>query len=139
MGSKIYDIIFFYYKVMEDISKKRYYIYQNIDKIKNHNHLIDYLKLSQCKYTENKNGIFVNLNTIDDDKIDHFYSLVYDSIHNLLENTYTNNFYNLEMKDIIQENQFKDEIKEDINLNNVYLNNFTEGEKEVIEYSKTYF
>ena len=95
--------------------------------------------MSQCKYTENKNGIFVNLNTIDDDKIDHFYSLVYDSIHNLLENTYTNNFYNLEMEDIIQENQIKDEIKEDINLNDVYLNNFTEGEKEVIEYSKTYF
>ena len=43
------------------------------------------------------------------------------------------------MEDIIQENQIKDEIKEDINLNDVYLNNFTEGEKEVIEYSKTYF
>ena len=76
---------------------------------------------------------------MNNEEIDHFYSLVYDSIHNLLENTYTNNFYNLEMEDIIQENQIKDEIKEDINLNDVYLNNFTEGEKEVIEYSKTYF
>ena len=96
---------------MEDISKKRYYIYQNIDKIKNHNHLIDYLKLSQCKYTENKNGIFVNLNTIDDDKIDHFYSLVYDSIHNLLENTYTNNFYNLEMKILFKKIKLKMKLK----------------------------
>ena len=82
---------------MTDISKKRYYIYENITKIKNHNHLIDYLKINKCKHTENKNGIFVNLNTIDDDIINNLYLMVYESINNFIDYDYTNDFYNYEL------------------------------------------
>ena len=87
---------------MVDISTKRYYIYENITKIKNHNHLIDYLKINKCKHTENKNGIFVNLNTIDNDIINNLYSMVYESINNFIDYDYTNDFYNYELNNNIE-------------------------------------
>lgn len=122
-----------------DISKKRYYIYENISKIKNHNHIIDYLKLNNCKYTENKNGIFVNLNTIDHDIINHLHSMIYDSINNFIENDYITNFY--EENNFNTDNKDKSNIiiKETININDIYLENFSEDEKLIINYSKTYF
>tara|TARA_Y100000389_G_C17448940_1_gene513401 strand:+ start:1027 stop:1395 length:369 start_codon:yes stop_codon:yes gene_type:complete len=122
---------------MTDISKKRYYIYENITKIKNHNHLIDYLKINKCKHTENKNGIFVNLNTINDDIINNLYSMVYESINNFIDYDYTNDFYNYELNNNIE---YESEIiKEYINTNDVFFDNYSEDEKKIIEYSKTYF
>ena len=37
---------------------KRHFIYKNITQIDSHNKIIDFLKDTNTKYTENKNGIF---------------------------------------------------------------------------------
>ena len=122
---------------MSDIVKKRYYIYENISKIRNHNNIIDYLKLNKCKYTENKNGIFVNLNTIDDDKIHHIYMLTYDAINHYFEDELVCDT-TVEGDDtfkVITENV----VDEYINTNDIFLSEYSEEERKIIEYSKLYF
>ena len=49
---------------------KRHYIYNNIDNLKIHNKIIDFIKYTNVKYTENKNGIFLNLTMLDGTIID---------------------------------------------------------------------
>ena len=45
---------------MEDeIKKKKYYIYENINKVKNHDQVIDLINIKNCKFTRNNNGIFL--------------------------------------------------------------------------------
>jgi len=122
---------------MSDIVKKRYYIYENISKIRNHNNIIDYLKLNKCKYTENKNGIFVNLNTIDDDKIHHIYMLTYDAINHYFEDelVYDTTVEGDDTFKVITENV----VDEYINTNDIFLSEYSEEERKIIEYSKLYF
>ena len=122
---------------MSDIVKKRYYIYENISKIRNHNNIIDYLKLNKCKYTENKNGIFVNLNTIDDDKIHHIYMLTYDAINHYFEDelVYDTTVEGDDTFKVITENV----VDEYINTNDIFLSEYSEEERKRIEYSKLYF
>ena len=122
---------------MSDIVKKRYYIYENISKIRNHNNIIDYLKLNKCKYTENKNGIFVNLNTIDDDKIHHIYMLTYDAINHYFEDelVYDTTVEGDDKFKVITENV----VDEYINTNDIFLSEYSEEERKIIEYSKLYF
>ena len=122
---------------MSDIVKKRYYIYENISKIRNHNNIIDYLKLNKCKYTENKNGIFVNLNTIDDDKIHHIYMLTYDAINHYFEDelVYDTTVEGDDTFKVFTENV----VDEYINTNDIFLSEYSEEERKIIEYSKLYF
>ena len=59
-----------------EIKKKRYYIYENIIKIKNHEQIIDLITLKECKFTENNNGIFLNLSVLDDEIITIIYQII---------------------------------------------------------------
>lgn len=52
------------------------YIYNNIEKINNHNNFIELLKLNNCKYTTNSNGIFLNLNTLSNGLINKIFFMV---------------------------------------------------------------
>ena len=56
-----------------ECKRKRNYIYENIHKISTHNQFIELMDLNECKYTQNNNGIFVNLNTLDEDIINKMY------------------------------------------------------------------
>ena len=47
-----------------EIQKQRYYIYENIDNLKDHNQIINLIKLKECQFTENCNGIFLNIHGI---------------------------------------------------------------------------
>ncbi len=120
---------------------KRHYIYNNIDNLKIHNKIIDFIKHTNVKYTENKNGIFLNLNTVDDDKIDHIYIIVKDMNNNLNQ-------------DIIIEEDLKEEedneeiviqkkqtlLFENVNSSDIFLSEIQDEKiKEIIEYSKLYF
>ena len=64
-----------------DIKKQRYYIYENVNKLNNHNQIIDLINMEECKYTENDNGIFLNLNTVDDKIITLIYNIVLNTIN----------------------------------------------------------
>ena len=66
---------------MEDeIKKKRYYIYENIDKIKNHDQIIDLIQIKECKYTKNNNGIFLNLSFLNEELINMVYQIIINSL-----------------------------------------------------------
>lgn len=117
---------------------KRHYIYNNIDNLKIHNKIIDFIKHTNVKYTENKNGIFLNLNTVDDDKIDHIYMIIKDMNNNLDQDI--NIEENIEQKEeeiVIQEKQSF--IIQNVNSNDIFLSEIKDEEKDIIEYSKLYF
>ena len=120
---------------------KRHYIYNNIDNLKIHNKIIDFIKHTNVKYTENKNGIFLNLNTVDDDKIDHIYIIVKDMNNNLNQEIIIEEDSKKEECDeeiVIQKKQTL--LVESINSSDIFLSEIQdENIKEIIEYSKLYF
>lgn len=85
---------------MEDIKKQRYYIYENINQLKNHNQIIDLINIHSCKFTENDNGIFLNLNTTEDKVITMIYHSMLNNI-NYKEELY-DNINNEILNDIIE-------------------------------------
>ena len=44
------------------MDKKRIYIYENVYKMNDHTNLINLINSFKCKYTQNSNGMFINLN-----------------------------------------------------------------------------
>ena len=82
------------------------YIYDNINKLSNHQNYIKLLTFHSCPYTTNSNGIFVNLNKLDDKVIYDFYIRI--------ENELTNgdNIEDKYEKEIlyIKENKYKTKI-----------------------------
>ncbi len=120
-----------------ECKRKRNYIYENIHKISTHNQFIELMDLNECKYTQNNNGIFVNLNTLDEHIINKMYLILYNLIDN--KESILNSFQEKEetMKEVlteIQEKTIEPKIKRDI-----YLNQFLEEEQNIICQSKKYF
>lgn len=116
---------------------KRTYIYENIHKINDHKHLLSIVKSSDCKYTENSNGIFLNLNTIKYEIIDNIYFLVYNDINtDINPHLYQEEleFENIEEKE--KENISK--VKEIKFINDYKIDGFSEIDKEIINKSKIF-
>ena len=115
------------------MDKKRIYIYENVYKMNDHTNLINLINSFKCKYTQNSNGMFINLNTLEDNIIDNIYFLVHNEINSEIEeHTYT---------DVISEDIQKpeEEVKKvDITYKNFFLDDFNEGDKEIIIKSKLY-
>ena len=63
-----------------EIKKQRYYIYENIDKLKDQNQIINLIKLKDCKFTENGNGIFLNISTLEPEIINIIYQILINTI-----------------------------------------------------------
>ena len=121
---------------MEDIKKQRYYIYENINQLKNHNQIIDLINIHNCKFTENDNGIFLNLNTTEDKVINMIYHSMLNNI-NYKEDIYDN--INNSISDIIENNTSEENIPIEKNSNeNIYFKDFSKKDHEIIEYSKKY-
>ena len=120
-----------------ECKEKRNYIYENIHKINTHNQMIQLMDLNNCKYTQNNNGIFVNLNTLDEEVIDKMYFILYNLIDN--KESILTSFQEKEetLKEVlteIQEKTVEPKIKRDI-----YLKDFSEEEQSIICQSKKYF
>ena len=119
-----------------DESKKIQYIYDNIDKVKNHQIYIKLLTFHNCTYTTNSNGIFVNLNKLSENVINDFYIRINNELTNgdNIEEKYENEIKNIkeENEKIIHRNQ---NVPSSKRLN---LDNFDEENIEIIEYSKKY-
>ena len=64
----------------DEIKKKRYYIYENIDRIKNHDQIIDLIQFKECKFTKNNNGIFLNLSVLDEEIINMIHQIIINSL-----------------------------------------------------------
>tara|TARA_Y100001935_G_C17310788_1_gene515973 strand:- start:4370 stop:4741 length:372 start_codon:yes stop_codon:yes gene_type:complete len=120
-----------------EVKKQRYYIYENINQLKNHNQIIELITMKDCKFTENDNGIFLNLNTVDDEII----GIIYQIIKNTLN--YNEEIINYE--DVLDNEEESSEIKhkpvEDqsiIKKESISFNLFSKDEKEIINESKKY-
>lgn len=122
--------------LIENGDKKKY-IYENIDKIKNHNNFLDIIKFHDCPFTKNSNGVFLNLNSLNDDVINEFYY----KLKNELEDNTINETIN--EKKIIEEEinsllEVKNkELKKDI-YTIIDLSLFSESEQDIINLSKKY-
>tara|TARA_Y100001958_G_scaffold160112_2_gene166452 strand:+ start:12260 stop:12643 length:384 start_codon:yes stop_codon:yes gene_type:complete len=122
-----------------DIKKQRYYIYENINKLSNHNQIIDLINMKACKYTENDNGIFLNLNTIDEKIITMVYHIVLNTIN------FKEKIYNIdvdEKDEIIVENTNNISDNTEINKgkkdNSLSYKHFSKKDQKIIDYSKKY-
>ena len=114
------------------MDKKRIYIYDNIYKINDHKNLISIITSQDCKYTENSNGMFINLNTLNEDIIDNIYFLVYNETNSDIEE---------HVYDIVEPENI--EKKEPVKLSKpkkecLMLDSFNEYDKEIIINSKIY-
>tara|TARA_B100001094_G_scaffold327359_1_gene385425 strand:+ start:2421 stop:2789 length:369 start_codon:yes stop_codon:yes gene_type:complete len=75
-------------------SQKKIFIYNKItDRSVNSNILNNYIINNNFKYTQNNNGIFINLYSIDDNYIDDMFKIIVDKINytNLINHSDFNN------------------------------------------------
>ena len=133
---------------MEDeIKRKKYYIYENIDKIKNHDQIIDLINIKACKFTKNSNGIFLNLSALEDELI----NLIYQIIINLMDyeennestiNQSHDNIYidkeTINNEDIIINGDMDNNVYQKKARFTLQLQDFTNNEQEIINASKKY-
>jgi len=121
-----------------DTEIKKKYIYENIGKLSNHRNYLDIVYFHNCSHTNNSNGIFLNLNTIEIDVVDKIYYKLKNEIEDDDFNT------NIIEKQIIEE-EIEELLKgtnQKVLTKEVYdiikMNDFTEEEKYIINLSKKY-
>ena len=123
---------------MEDeIKKKRYYIYENIDKIKNHDQIIDLIQFKECKYTKNNNGIFLNLSVLDEEIINMIYQIIINSLNYEEKNEdYMVQPVNIEIDEGIQKEKITKEKEKE--REKILMKHFPKKEQQIIHQSKKY-
>ena len=127
----------------DEIKKKKYYIYENINKIKNHDQVIDLINIKNCKFTRNNNGIFLNLSVLNDELINLIYQIVINSLD--YEENQLNEYNEGELIDTNKDNGGDDgfleekEVKGNITKKfKLLLKDFNNEEQEIINTSKKY-
>ena len=92
-----------------NIEEKKIYIYNNIEKIKDPQIILNYIVNNNINYSKNRNGIFLNLNCINDDNIDEFYKYILLSQENeIKEEKYSELMNNLSSQILInKKNNFE--------------------------------
>lgn len=116
---------------------KKKYIFENIDKIKNHKNYLDIVEFHNCQHTKNSNGIFLNLHTLDDTVIDKIYYKLKNEIEDeaLTENIIEKKNIEEEIDELLRESKGL-AIQENYDVINI--DGFKKKEKEIIELSKKY-
>ena len=118
-----------------NINNKRYFIYNNIVSLENHDNFIKVLYNNNCKYTKNTNGIFVNLNTISDNTIEELFFILNSEINN--DNNIDNQRNDFIEKAIEITEKKKVIIKEDkLKKDILLIRIFSKKEREIIKMSK---
>ena len=120
-----------------DKDTKKKYIFENIEKIKNHKNYVDIVEFHKCEYTKNSNGIFLNLNTLNHVVIDKIYYKLKNEIEDeaITENIIEKKFIEEEIEELLRESK-KHEVNENYDI--IKLDDFKENEKTIIELSKKY-
>jgi len=125
-----------------EIKKQKYYIYENIDKLKDHNQIINLIKLKKCKFTENGNGIFLNISTLEPDVINIIYQILMNMVDYKEEPNEENVVYdfncNTEIPSYEEESEEKTLSVQPFSLEELLLKNYSKKEQEIITYSKKY-
>ena len=119
---------------MEDSIEKRKYIYKVIpDIFKNHEVIINFLKINNIPQTENANGIFVNLAVLSDDIIHKLYELIGQILYYKTDETY--NDYNIQYQDISSSTSSKP-LQKEYNYKKIQIRKVLN--KDIIMLSKMY-
>lgn len=112
-----------------DISKKKQFIYNKVnDMTIDSNIFSNYINYNNLKYTKNKNGIFINLYSIEDEHIDNMYKIIVDKIQ--YTNLINNNDFDIKNQFITQ-NKITDNI---INYKNINDENFDNYDIDLINF-----
>jgi len=116
---------------------KKKYIFENIDKIKNHKNYLDIVEFHNCQHTKNSNGIFLNLHTLDDEVIDKIYYKLKNEIEDeaLTENIIEKKIIEEEIEELLRESK---SLVVEVNYDVIKIDDFKEEEREIIELSKKY-
>ena len=111
------------------------YIYDQISNIYDHSFMIDLIKQNNCNYTENKNGIYLDLNHVDES--------ILEKMYNHIKNQNIKNNYNIDNENIIEniKTEFNNQKKKEkkvimIEKKYIYLSEFTNKQKEIINFVK---
>ncbi len=118
-----------------DHKSKIQFIYDNINKINNHINYIKLLDIHDTQYTKNSNGIFVNLNKLDEKIIDDFYFRI---SKELINGNDIEDKYEKQIIDIKQKSLKIKKTQQTINKNVITADMFDSIDREIIELSKKY-
>jgi hypothetical protein len=124
-----------------EIKKQRYYIYENIDKLKDQNQIINLIKLKDCKFTENGNGIFLNISTLEPEIINIIYQILINTIDYKEENGehfVTDFYYNDELESNEGSSQIHQKSENLFSSDELRMEDYSKKEQEIITYSKKY-
>lgn len=121
-----------------NLEEKKIYIFNNINNIQNHNFIIKLLDDNNTKYTKNTNGIFLNLNILNDDLISNIYDIIILNTKNTDEILYEEE---LQSFNELNNQYFKKEEEKNIitiDASKYLLKHFNSNDKDIIELSKKY-
>ena len=112
-------------------------IYTSITNIKNHEIIINYIKMYNIAYTSNSNGIFINLDVLDEDTIIKLHELI-EKIHKGKKDIIDERIQYLEtMKPLENKNIYQKPVKTN-KKKYKRLHIRKEIDKQIIKYSKMY-
>lgn len=84
--NNVYIIIKIYLFKIMNTENKKLYIYNKIaNKEIDHGYIKPYISLNNIPFSENKNGIFINISILSDEIIDDLYILLYNYINNKVD------------------------------------------------------
>lgn len=116
------------------IDEKRIYISKNINLIENHKKIIDFVFFYEIVYSENNNGLLINISKLNDKIINELYKVIFNIIEKNSDYDY---FDKEEIKDYLTI-QESNKVGKEIKYSDILLNDFTPKEKEIIKLSKNY-
>ena len=121
----------------DDIEVKKKYIHENIEKIKNHKNYLDIILFHECPHTNNSNGVFINLNSIDSSIIDKLYYKLKNELEDdaLTENIIEKKIIEEEIENLLKEKDKK--VVEKV-YDKILMDEFKKEEIEIINLSKKY-
>lgn len=116
---------------------KKKYIFENIEKIKNHKNYLDIVEFHNCQHTKNSNGIFLNLHTLDEEVINKIYYKLRNEIEDegLSENIIEKKIIEEEIEELLRESK---SLVVDVKYDIIKIDDFKEDEREIIDLSKKY-
>ena len=119
------------------IKYKKKFIFDNIHKIDLHDHFINYININNCPHTDNSNGIFINLNKMENKTINDLYNMVKGYLINnsKLETELKKEIIKEELNTINKEKKNKSIQK---NYQTITYNDFNTEESDIINQSKKY-
>jgi hypothetical protein len=107
---------------MNNIINKKKFIYNNINSITNNKNIIDFIINNNINYSQNKNGMHVNISILEDKLINEIYNIIFYDINDKTEDEKYTHEYNEAIKNIKSKNTIKSNYHNNTNYLKIKLN-----------------